>query len=307
MANAAKEFSEGLARAVETAGSGVVRVEGGRRRPASGVVWAPGVVVTVDHAVGDGSDLKVDFGDGVARPATVAGRDASRDLAVLKAEGGVPLQWAELEGAKVGHLVLALGRPGKTVRATSGIISALSAGPWNVPGGAEVDRYLESDAPHSPGFSGGPLIDLDGRALGLNTSGLVRGLSIAIPFATVKKVVEQLLARGAVDRGYLGLSSQPVRLPEAVRTQTGEEVGLLVLGVEKDGPADKAGIVYGDTVLRLGPDHLRELGDLQAFLRAGHVGETVPVKLLRSGQVVDVSLTLGQAPASASQSRGCAR
>ncbi len=126
--------------------------------------------------------------------------------------------------------------------------------------------------------------------------GLIRGTSLALPTATVRRVVESLLAHGKIRRGYLGVSSQPVHLPEQVRQATGEDVGLLVLAVEPGGPSDHAGLRYGDTVLKLGGEDIKDLSDFQAFLRADNVGKSVPVKVLRAGQLFDLQLTVGQRP-----------
>ncbi len=296
MAIKAIELSESIASAVELAGKSVVRVEGRRGRSSSGVVWAAGQVVAASHAVESDEGVTIAFAEGKEARAKVLGRDPSTDLILLQAEGGAPATFDDGAALKVGHLVLALGRPGKTVRATSGIVSALGTGPFRTRLGGELDRYFESDAPHIPGFSGGPLIDVEGRVLGLNTTGLMRGSSLVIPTPTVRRVVAQLQQHGRVRRGYLGVSSQPVRLPDAVRAATGEALGLLVLAVEPGGPADKAGIAFGDTVLKLGGDDIQDLADLQAFLRADNVGKSVPVKLWRAGQVLDTQLTVGQRP-----------
>jgi S1-C subfamily serine protease len=296
MAIPGTELSDTLAALVEGAAPSLVRVDGGRRRPSTGVVWQSGVVVTASHTVHADEGITVDFGDGAAVPAALGGRDPATDIALLKIDPpkGAPARIGKLDGLKVGHLVLMLGRPGKTVRASSGIVSALGTEPWRTRGGTEIERYLEADAPHQPGFSGGPLVALDGRVLGINTTAVVRGVSLTIPSATVQRAVDHLLVHGTIRKSYLGLSTHPVRLPDDLQQKTGEEVGLLVQAVEPGGPAEKAGILYGDTILRLGPDTIRDLEDLQAWLRQDHVGETVVVKLLRAGQVVDVNLTLGQ-------------
>ncbi len=292
----ASELSNTLASVVERTGRSIVRVAGGWRRAGSGVVYAPGVVVTASHVLPKDEGIRIGLAD-EEWDARLIGRDPSTDLAVLELAGSAPAAtFGELTGLAVGHIVLMLGRPGRTVRATSGIVSALGDRPWRTGAGGELSRYLETDAPHVPGFSGGALVGLDGSVLGINTTGLLRGVSLTVPADTVRRVVDQLRARGRIRQSYLGVRSQPVRLPDAVRAQTGEEIGLVVLGVEPNGPAAKAGIQYGDTILRLGPDDVRDLGDLQAFLRADHVGETVPVKLYRAGQVVDLTLTLGERP-----------
>ena len=226
-------------------------MEGGNRRAATGVVWSPKQVVTVARAVPN-DEVTVSI-DGKDLKARVKGRDENTDLALLELDEALsPASFDDGAGVKVGQLALRLGRPGETVRATSGILGAVGKKAWRTPRGAEVEFYLEADADQPPGFSGGPLVDLQGRVLGLNTNGILRGTSVTIPTVTIRRVVAQLEAYGRVRRSYLGLMLQPVQLPDEVRTSTGEEIGLLVTSVEKDGPADKAGVQYGDTVLHLG-------------------------------------------------------
>src|SRR2546430_2405461 len=164
------ELSELLASLVEGTGKSLVRVDANRRRASTGIVWREGVIVTAAHTVHGEDGITVDFGDGADVPATLQGRDDATDVAVLKVDPpkGTPANSGGLDGVKVGNLVLMLGRPGKTVRATSGIVSALGTDSWRTRGGTEIERYLEADAPHQPGFSGGPLVALDGRVLGLN-------------------------------------------------------------------------------------------------------------------------------------------
>ncbi len=286
------DLSDTLSSVVEHTGKSVVRVEGGRRRAVSGIVWSPKQVVTVAHGVHH-EQVQVAI-EGKELTARLKGRDESTDLALLELDE--PLSPAEFDdGAalKVGQLVLRLARPGETVRATSGILSAVGKKPFRSPRGGEVDFFLEADAPHQPGFSGGPLVDLQGRVLGVTTTGLLRGNSLAIPTRTIRRVVAQLEQHGRVRRSYLGLQLQPVQLPDPVKQSTGEEIGLLVTSVEKDGPADKAGIQYGDTVLHLGDDSVKTLQDLYSYLRADHADQQVPVKVFRNGQVVTQQVTLG--------------
>ncbi|MFO0596102.1 MAG: trypsin-like peptidase domain-containing protein [Myxococcaceae bacterium] len=288
------DVSESLSQVAENTGRSVVRVESGRRRTATGVVWSPKQIVTVARAVGDAEVVTVFGADGVERQARVKGRDASTDLALLEVDDALtPATFDDGAGLKVGQLVLRLGRPGETVRATSGIVSTVGKKAFKTPRGGEVDFFLDTDAPHQPGFSGGPLVDLAGRVVGITTTGVLRGEDLALPIKTVRRVVAQLEQHGRIRRSHLGLQLQPVRLPDDVRTNTGEEIGLLVTGVEKDGPAEKGGIQYGDTVLHLGDDTVRTLDDLYAYLRADHVDQQVPVKLYRNGQVVTQQVTLG--------------
>ncbi|MCA3012706.1 MAG: PDZ domain-containing protein [Myxococcaceae bacterium] len=286
------EVSQALSQIVESVGPSVVRVEGGRRRPTSGVAIAPNRVVTVARGVARGRGA-VTVG-GVSRAAKVRGVDRSTDLALLEVDGSLPaVALGDGLQAKVGQLVLKLGRPGRTVQATSGIVSAAGAHAFQTPAGGTIDRYLESDAPHQPGFSGGPLVSIDGQVLGIVSTGVVRGVSLVIPGATVARVVAQLEAHGQLRRSALGVVAQPVRLPDDVRALTGDEVGLLITSVAKDGPAAAAGVQFGDTLLHLGGDEVKTLDDLAAFLRADHVGEAVPVRVWRAGRVETLTVTLG--------------
>ncbi|HEY4667615.1 MAG TPA: trypsin-like peptidase domain-containing protein, partial [Anaerolineales bacterium] len=212
MPSVIENMSNELAKMVELAGPAMVRVEGRRRMPASGIVWSKdGVIVTAHHVLERDDRLRVGFGGEEKVEAQLVGRDPSTDLAVLKADqkGLTQADWAELEGLKVGHLVLALGRPGRTVQATLGIVSALGTN-WRTAAGGMVDRYLQTDVVMYPGFSGGALVDVEGKVLGLNTSAL-GGVSLTIPTSTVRRVTQALLTDGKVRRGYLGVGVQPVR------------------------------------------------------------------------------------------------
>ncbi|MBK7860631.1 MAG: trypsin-like peptidase domain-containing protein [Archangiaceae bacterium] len=281
---------------VETVGKSIVRVEGRRTRPSSGVVWGPNRIVTVAHAIEGEGEVVVGL-EGVEHKARLKGRDVSTDLALLELDATLsPAPLDDGEGAKVGHEIALLARPGETVRATSGIISARGNKPWRTPRGGEIDRYLESDAAHQPGYSGGALVSAQGKVLGLTTTGLLRHVSLTIPVPTVRRIVAQLETHGRVRKSYVGLSLQPVRLPDDVQKTTGEEIGLLVVGVEKGGPGEKADINYGDTVLHLGDDSVKTLEDFYAWLRADRVGQSFPARVYRNGKVDTVQVTLGARP-----------
>ncbi len=296
MVEVLSNLSDALAATVAAASSGVVQVGGRRRLPASGIVWsADGVIITAHHVVEHDDNISVGLPDGQAATATLVGRDPTTDLAVLRAQarGLTPPTWAEPDSLRVGHLVLALGRPGQTVRATLGIVSALGNS-WHTPAGGRLDRYLQTDVVMYPGFSGGPLVDVMGRVLGLNTSALLRGLSMTVPTPSLRRVVETLLAHGRIRRSYLGVGTQPVRLPPAMVSQLGQETGLLLASVEPNSPAERGGLLLGDTIIALDRQPIRYVDDLLAFLSGDRIGKAVLVRILRSGQVQEPTITIGE-------------
>jgi S1-C subfamily serine protease len=296
MSETLTRLSEDLADAVAKADPYLVRVEARNRLPASGVVWSrDGVIVTAHHVIERDENIKVGLADGRTAAATLVGRDPSTDLAVLRADAdGLPEpSWAEPDNVRVGHLVLALGRPGGGVLATHGIVSALGKG-WRTRGGGAIDSYLQTDVVMYPGFSGGPLIDSDGRVLGLNTSALMRGVPLVVPAPTIKRVAETLLSHGRIRRGYLGVGAQPVRLPEGLAGETGQETGLLLVSVEPGSPAESAGLLLGDTVVSVDSQPMRQVDDLLSFLTGDRVGATVGVRLVRGGSLEKISVTVGE-------------
>ena len=295
MASVVEGLSNELAGMVEAAGPAIVRVEGRRRLPASGIVWSDdGIVVTAHHVVERDDRIGVGLPDGKQVDAELVGRDPTTDLAVLRVEGAQPssAMSAQADSLSVGHLVLALGRPGRTVQATLGIVSALGTS-WRTAAGGTIDRYLQTDVVMYPGFSGGPLVDADGKVLGLNTSAL-RGVSLTIPSLTVDLVVESILSHGSVRRGYLGVGVQPVNLPEALAEKLGQETGLILISVEPDSPAEAGGLTLGDTLLSVHGEPVRRLDDLLSLLSGELVGEEVLISILRGGEAGEQKVTVGE-------------
>jgi len=291
-----KALSDDLARLVESAAASVVRVEGRRRSASSGVVWsADGLVVASHHAVDAEDDIPVGLHDGRSVAGRVVGRDPGSDLALVRVEahGLVPPRWSEAPAPRPGELVLSLSRPGRSVRARLGIVSA-TAGEWRTPSGARFESYLESDIALHPGFSGGLLLAADGAALGVNSAGLLRGTALSVPGAVVRRVVEALSAHGRVRRGYLGIGTQAVALPQALRESAGQGSGLIVLSVQPDSPAARGGVLLGDVLLRAGDDVLTHPGALVPSLDADQVGRELRLRVLRAGEARDVSLVVGE-------------
>jgi S1-C subfamily serine protease len=289
-------LSQSIASLVERLAPSVVRVEARRRHGATGIIWSDeGHILTTSHAVENEGQIQLTLPDGRAMPAELVGRDPSTDLALLKAQatGLTPLSPAPLEGVKVGHFVLAVGHPGRTTRATLGIVSALGD-EWRTHAGGRIHRYLETDADLPPGFSGGPLVDAQGRFLGLLTAAFSRTAAVAIPGETLTRVVNTLKEHGGVRRGYLGVGAYPVRLPQHLRERAGADTGLIFLSVDPDGPAHRAGLLLGDVLVNLGGRSLEGVDDLLGYLADEKVGTSVQAKVLRAGEVREVSLTIGK-------------
>ena len=294
MADPLEQFSDALAAVVERTAPAVVRVEGRRRGAASGVAWSEDVVVTTHHALEWDEDISVGLPEGKTDKASLAGRDPSTDLAVLRVPGAGlrPPNWSDLDGLKVGHLVLAVSRPGRTAQARMGLIAALADG-WRTPSGGKVDRYLQTDLPLHPGFSGSALVDVAGRVRGLNTAGLLRGTATAMPVATVRRVVESLLAHGQVRRGYLGVGAQPVRLPAGAGQAADQTAALLVSSVQAESPASRAGLMLGDVLLALDGHPLAHPADLLPLLDEDRIGAPSRARVLRGGEVREVEIVIG--------------
>ncbi|MEZ4593041.1 MAG: trypsin-like peptidase domain-containing protein [Chloroflexota bacterium] len=293
MSNVLTELSAAMGTAVSQADSGIVRVEGRRRLGATGIVWAEGLILTANHVVNHDDGLKIGLPNGEHASASLVGRDPSTDLALLKtdASGLTPLTEGNKQELGVGNLVLALGRPGRTVQATLGIVSALGDG-WRTRLGGQIDRYLQTDVVMYPGFSGGPLINTAGQLIGLNTSALGRGVSLTIPTQTLARVAEALQTHGQVQRGYVGVSTQRVHLPDDLKAALNQKRGLLVVSVETDSPAAKAGLTMGDTLVSFADNPVQSHDDLLALLAGDVVGTAVPAKFVRGGQVHTTDITV---------------
>jgi serine protease DegQ len=295
-------LSEELAGIVARVGPSVVRVDDGSRLTASGLIWsADGLVVASSHGVERDEEVAVEVVEGGAPAvkrlgATLVGRDPETDVALLRVEAsGLPaVESAAVEAAKVGHLVLALARPGEGgLHATAGIVSArLETERDGRPG-----YILHTDAVLYPGFSGGALVGMDGRALGMTNLLFGRGHGIAVGMPVVRQVAEALLAHGTVRRGYLGIGTQPVPLPEALRDRLGlgEARAALIVHVEPGSPAEQAGLLVGDLLLGIDEEPVEDAFALRRGLRARAAGQAVKLRLLRGGELREVAAILGAA------------
>jgi len=291
-------LSTDLAAAVSSAGESVVRLEGRRHGPASGTVWAAeGLIVTANHVLTRDDNIAVGLGEGEPLQGSLVGRDPTTDLALLRVDRKLktPSRWIGCESLRVGHMTLALGRPGHAVRAAMGIVSALGES-WRTPAGGSIQHYVQADISSYPGFSGGPLVTADGDILGINTSGLLRSVTVTVPTPTVRQVVDELLKRGRISRGYLGIGIQPARLPSPLAGELGQETGLLVISVDSGSPGERAGLVLGDTILSLGGTPVRHWDDLIAGLGKDRIGLAVDVRILRAGRLQEIKATIGERP-----------
>jgi S1-C subfamily serine protease len=289
-------LSDGMADAVEKIGPAVVRVNGRRRRPASGVVYAPNMVLTASHALEREEDLTVGISDGRTISAQFVGRDPSTDLAALRVEDlDVETATPAKGAARIGQLALAVGSPGRGEgpRASLGVVSSVG-GPMRTWRGARLERYIQTDATPYPGFSGGPLIEARGKVLGIMTTGLARGSALAIPAELAWRVAKTLEERGSVKRGYLGILSQPVRLPDGQRLGLTQRGGLLVVGVEESSPAGQGGLLIGDILATLDGQSVEDTEDLLVLLTGERVGREAAVQVIRGGELQTLKITVGE-------------
>jgi S1-C subfamily serine protease len=288
------DLSDALAAAVDRAAGSVFAVHGRPRLPSTGVHWRTGFIVTASHTVEADREVGLTGPDGRTLAAQVAGRDPGLDIAVLTAAvpHGPAADVADDAGLRIGHLVLALGYG---PRASAGIVSAL-----DLRGGrhATAGDTLAIDLTLYPGFSGGPLVDVLGRVVGITTSGASRHLQAAVRAAAVTRLVEQVARRGRIPRPYLGVGTQRVELPEAYRARLGlhQPTAVVTVSVRADSPAAGAGLLVGDVIVSLGGHVIAEPEDLMAVLRPERVGETVTVSILRGGEPRDLEVIVGERP-----------
>ncbi|NWJ46658.1 MAG: trypsin-like peptidase domain-containing protein [Chloroflexi bacterium] len=292
--NLLKTLSNQLADAVALVSPALVQVNGRQRQSASGVVFAPDLIMTADHVLEREDNITIVTHDGRTLEAAFVGRDISTDLAVLKVSDlNISPANVATEDARVGQLALAIGRPDGNVMASSGIVSAVG-GPLRFRSGGTLEKYLQTDATPYPGFSGGPLIDVEGLVLGILTTGLARGVTLSIPASIALASASTLSQQGYIKRGYLGISSQAVEIPAAQRAGREQEHGLLIVRVDADTPAAGGGMLLGDILLSLDGQKVDSVEDLQALLTGERVGKAVAVEVIRGGQLQTLTVTIGQ-------------
>jgi len=288
-------LSTQLADAVAAAAPSVVQVQG-RRRPASGLVYADDVVLTTVRALGREDNLHVRRHDGAVLDAELAGWDPATSLAVLRVGGlgAAPIRRAASE-PRVGHLALAVARSwSNVVTASAGLVSVIG-GPLPTGHGQSVDQVIRTTAPMHDGFAGGAFLDTGGALIGVATAAAIRGLGVVIPGGIAWRTAASVLEHGRPKRGYLGIAGQRVELPEAQRSG-GREHALLVVGVTSGGPAAQAGVLVGDLLLTFDGDPVSSPDQLLGRLFGDRVGRSVPLTLLRGGSAITVTVAVGERP-----------
>jgi S1-C subfamily serine protease len=276
-------FSNEIAATVEQASRAVVAVDGGRWG-SSGIVWKPGVAVTADHMLAD-DDVELTLPDGRTTRGSVQGRDASTDVAVIRFTDDTTLAsalHAPMDDVRIGHLSFAVARDDDNdVSASMGIISVLGAA-WRTWKGGSIDRFLRADVSLSPRVSRGPLVDSAGRVIGMNTFGLSRRMALTVPASTLERIVDQLLSRGRIPRGFLGIAMQSVGN------------GSIILSVAPQSPAEHAGLLVGDIIVTAHGTPIEDPDDLQALLGAEAIGNELTLQILRGGEPRNLSLIVGE-------------
>ena len=291
-------LSNALAQATDRAAASTVAVHTEPRGSSSGVVWRRGVIVTAEHSLRRDEDIQVTLPDGRAVPASLAGRDASTDLAVLKcAEVTSPgEETIDISSIKPGSLALVVGRtrasgPVAALGAVSLVVAERRA--WT---GAALAPYIRLDISVQPTAVGGAVIDAHGGLMGIATPRFARFGAIAVPAPTVNRVVDVLLQKGRIPHGYLGVGLQPVRLPDALRRtlKRDDKTAAIVLEVEPEGPAHKAGIVIGDILVALAGHAITRLEDVHGQLGTESIGKSLPIRFIRGGTLQEANIVVAE-------------
>lgn len=293
-------YSEDLADIVERVGGSVVALQARRSYPSCGVILESGVVATAAHTLRREDGISAVMPDGSVAAATLAGVDPGTDIAVLRVESsaGTPIDFADPSKVRAGNFVVAISRDADGSLAASAGIVARAGGEWRTWRGGRIEPRIQLDGGLWSGFSGGPVADARGGAIGIGTSGLSRGRAVVVPGLAIRRVGEQLLSRGRIARAWLGAAVQPVELPPALRARLGVSgtQALIVVSAVPQGPADAAGIMLGDTLLSLDNEPLADVEDLTAALTSERAGKVVKVSFIRGGQLVSADVTLGERP-----------
>ena len=288
------EFSDSLAALVAAAARGLVSVHPGARAQRSAVLWEPGVLVTSEQGMPDHTDVPVILPGGAAATASLVGRDTGTNVAALRIELPAPPRTAAAV-PHVGALALVLGAADGAPTARLAMVHR--TGPaWDSMAGGRIDQLIRLDARLDGRDEGGPVLNAAGGLLGMSTLGPRRRV-LVIPASTVDRVLPQLLAGGRVAQGWLGLGLQPVSIPAGLQDAAGQDSGLMVVSLAAHGPAEQAGMLPGDILLQVDGAPAPHPRAVARVLRGDRVGAAVPVRLLRAGVPVEVTVTIAERPA----------
>lgn len=291
-------LSNNIAEIVEKSGKAIVSLNANRRFSPSGIHWQEGIIVTSDESLKRCDDITVTLENGERKSVSLLGRDPSTDVAVFKIENPeIPVATiGNAANLKVGNLVLALARSSEgDIRAAMGAISVVS-GKWQSMSGGNIDQFIRPDISLYPGFSGGALVDALGNIIGMNTTGR-RGTALTIPASTINRVIEQLVSKGRIPRGYLGLGMQPVRLPDNLKStlKLDSNSGVIVVNVEPNSAAENAGILLGDVLISFDGSTVGDTNDVLALLNdSSRVGKSVQLQIVRGGELIELNLTVSE-------------
>ncbi|WP_375310881.1 S1C family serine protease [Bradyrhizobium sp. A5] len=277
-------LSSALADVVAHAAPSVVSVHSHRSR-ATGFVWKPGLIVTADEALADEGEVRIGLADGSAVAATIAGRDHTTDIALLRADTGIAPVRLAASVPPLGALSVVVATDRDAPSAALGMVSASGKG-WRSLRGGDIDARIELDLRLRFGQQGGLALDASGEAFGMAVLGPRRVL--VIPTATIARVAAQLETRGRIARGYLGLGLQPVRLDDGM--------GAMVMNVDQAGPSATAGIRQGDVIIAVNDQKLSGVRALSRMLGPASVGAVVDVAARRGGEPVSFKVTVGERP-----------
>jgi S1-C subfamily serine protease len=289
-------ISDELTSIVESASASVVAVHGGARWSSSGIHWRPGVIVTAEEALERDQEIAITTAQGHRIPAALVGRDPTTDVAVLRvpAEGLALASPAGAAALRAGNLILAVGRHEEGALAGWGVVE-FAGGAWQSRRGGTIDSLIRLNMRLAANLEGGALVDVGGRILGMVVSG-PRGRVLAIPSSTIERAVDQLLSKGHVSRAYLGAGLQPVALPASARDASGERRGVLIVSVDPNGPAGRAGVLVGDVILTWNDTPVSRVRQVMQLLGPDSIAKKAKLELLRGGAPTSLEVTLGERP-----------
>jgi S1-C subfamily serine protease len=289
-------YSDALVARAEAAAAHVIAVFHREGRHVSGLIWHADLAVTSDQALPRRDTFDAVLSGGTVVAATVAGRDASTNIALLRLAQppGTPAHVAS--SVKAGALALAYGSDGQGgTTSRLGVVQA--SGPaWTSARGGNIEKRIALDIRLAHREEGGPVFDASGGLIGMSTIG-VRGQVLVIPSETLQRIVPLLTKNGRIDRGWLGAKLQPISVPDALRAAAGQESALMAMSIAENSPAATAGLIAGDIILSIGSASTRRIRRLAALLGPDSIGRSLEVKVIRSGVIHPLSLIVAARPA----------